>query len=144
MTLYFQTFLRETFHVIGPWGDVRVKFPCTWWFCYGSNRDFGSKHISVIVHSLLACFTVSFGCNPNKRSHLSVAPAEILDSNMLLQLSNNIVAYLTFSLSATHINMVEECRWFSQINVFRENFPCRTKVLLFPKQYNIFHIRGQE
>ena len=34
---------------------------------------------------------------------------------------HNILADLTFSLSATQINMVKEWCWFSQINVFHEN-----------------------
>ena len=44
---------------------------------------------------------------------------------------HNILANLTFSLSATHINMVEEWCWSSQINVFRQYLPCWTNVLLF-------------
>ena len=50
---------------------------------------------------------------------------------------HNIPAYLTFSLSATQINMVEEGCWFSQINVFHENFPHRINVLFFSSQFDI-------
>ena len=54
-------------------------------------------------------------------------------------INHNILAYLTFSLSATQINMVEGCCWFSQINVFHENFPCRTNVLIFSSQVDVVH-----
>ena len=48
----------------------------------------------------------------------SVAPAEILDSEII----HNILANLTFSLSATQKNMAKECCWLSQINVIHEYF----------------------
>ena len=44
----------------------------------------------------------------------------------------NILANLTFSLSATQINMVKKWCWFSQVNDFHEYFPHRIYVLFFP------------
>ena len=70
-------------------------------FC-SSSRDFGFKHIPVIVCNIFAC--------------------------------------LTFSLSATQINIVKEWCWFSQINVFHENFPSRLYVFCLAHQFGIVHM----
>ena len=52
---------------------------------------------------------------------------------------HNIIAYLTLSLSATHIFMVKKWGWLFQINVFHQNFPSRFKIFRFPCQFDIVH-----
>ena len=44
----------------------------------------------------------------SEHGNFSVAPAEILDSNMVLQLSTISFAYFTWSLSTSQVYMVKE------------------------------------
>ena len=69
----------------------------------------------------------------------SIAPAEMLDFKHASVIIHNIFAYLAFCLSATQIHMVKERCWFSHFNVFHENFPCWTNVLLLFSQFYIVH-----
>ena len=90
-------FFRMTFHVKGPWGNIRIRFLGNWKFFQSSGRIPGFEHISVNV--------------------------------------NNILAYLTFSLSTTQSNMVKEWCRLSQINVLHEYFPHRENILLLSRQF---------
>ena len=87
------------FHGIGPWGNVRVKFPCT-------RRYSGFEHAPAIVHNIFAC--------------------------------------LTFSLSATQMNVVKRMMSVPQINVFHEYFPHWVNMLFLTSHFCIVHIHRQE
>ena len=56
----------------------------------------------------------------------------------------NIFAYLPFSLSTNHINMVKKWCRFSQINVFHEYFPHSINILFLSSQCYLVHIHRQE
>ena len=73
-----------------------------------------------------------FSIAPTKKSGFEYAPVIVL----------NILACLTFSLSASQINVVKEWCRFSQINVFHEYFPHWTNFL--SSQFEIVHIHRQE
>ena len=73
--------------------------------------------------------------------YFSIVQAEILHSNILLKISNNILANLTFSFSATQIKHGQEMMLvLSNQRPFTENFPSRIDVLFLSSQFDTVHI----
>ena len=53
---------------------------------------------------------------------------------------HNIFAYVTLSLSAAQVYMIQERCWFSQINFFVEYLKHRIKILFLSSQLYVIHI----
>ena len=81
-------------------------------------------------------------CLPELGS-FSVAPADILDSNILLKKSA-ISLLVSHSLCTSQVYMIKEFCWFSQVNLFHQNFPHRIHVLFLPSQFYVVHIHRDE
>ena len=57
---------------------------------------------------------------------------------------HNIFAYFAFSLRTSHVYMVKEWCWFSQIKFFIECFPHWINVVFLSSQFGVIHIHRQE
>ena len=94
--------------------------------------DAWSRYSVELLSRLVCQLTISFHTFLHDQP---APPAEIRDSNMVLQLSNNIFAYFALSLSAFQVHMIQERCWFSQIDFFIEYFPHRIKILFLSSQF---------
>ena len=75
----------------------------------------------------------------SKYGSFSLAPAEIVDSNIYIVV-HNVFACLTFSLSA----MVKKWCRFAQTNFFHKYFPHWVNVLFLPSQFDIVLIHTDQ
>ena len=64
-----------------------------------------------------------FALTSPESSNFSVASAAIRDSNNFLVVVDENFVRLTFTLSASHVNVIQKLSWGSQINVFHQSFP---------------------
>ena len=76
----FHALLCMTFYVIGPWGNIRIRFPGNSSFFHGPSRNPGIEHIFVNVYNILAYLTFSLSTTKKKHGQgmLSVRPNQRL------------------------------------------------------------------
>ena len=125
-----------------------LSFLKCWWSRHGVETSYSCSTVLFAnsQHPFHAFLRMTSPCHKTKRSpsraitpnqvtFLSVAPAEIRDSNIFLSLSINTFVRFAFTLSASQEHVIKKRRRLVWINELHQFLPHRTEVLLSSSHY---------
>ena len=75
-------------------------------------------------------------------SNFSIAPAECVSRTFVCTRRRDIVFVLTFTLSASRVNLIQESRRFRQNNLCHQSLPHGIQIVPFPYHFHIVHVHG--